>query len=132
MADKDFEKDGLFDLLSEDKNLTGDSKMLYLSLATFFEQDFTENLYLTSVELDSKYGTNTPTAWRKFLSLTTVKNFLEDFRDEDMEVASNRALTGTPLKASEALKLKKKLDEKKNVEDNSNIVVMLMPQKKYI
>lgn len=113
--------------LKDDK----DKKMLFKSLAVMFSGDLVENLDLTSIELDEKYGTSNPVGWRKFLNHSSVKRFVDSFLNERAEKAAMKQIGGGSSKASEALKIKEMVDSKTYKEDNSNIVVVFLPQKRY-
>lgn len=113
--------------LKEDKQ----KRMLYRSLAVMFSQDLVANLDLTSIELDEKYQTGSPLDWRKFLNHSSVKKFIDSFLNERAEKAAMKTIGIGSAKASESLKIKEMVDSKKEKEDNSNVVVVFLPQKKY-
>ena len=122
---------GLVTLIKNDGSLSREDKMAFVSLAKLFEEnDFKENLQLTSLELDEKLHTNQPSLWQKFLNHTSVKNFIDDYLYEDMDKRTMSALgSGSFKEANKALKVKEVIDKKKRKDDNTNIIVMLLPQK---
>lgn len=122
---------GLVTLIKNDGSLSREDKMAFVSLAKLFEEnDFKENLQLTSLELDEKLHTNQPSLWQKFLNHTSVKNFIDEYLYEDMDKRTMAALgSGSFKEANKALKVKEVIDKKKRKDDNTNIIVMLLPQK---
>jgi len=122
---------GLLEIIENDGSLKQEEKKLFRSLAKLFQEDFKENLKKTSIELDEKFQTNIPSEWRKFLNHTSIKNFLDGYIYEDMEKKAIDAMGGDNgfKESNKALKVKQVIDEKRKGEDNSNIVVMLLPRK---
>ena len=87
-------------------------------------------MQLTSLELDEKLHTNQPSLWQRFLNHTSVKNFIDNYLYEDMDKRTMTALgSGSFKEANKALKVKEVIDKKKRKDDNTNIIVMLLPQK---
>lgn len=135
MADKK-EIKSLADVIRNDKSLRDStSTPEYLSLANLFELDgqFQPNLYLTSVELEEKYSDSgtTRVGWNNFLRHPSVKKYLDAFREENLETKANKQLEEAALTAKDALTIKKDMDSKRKVEDNSNIVVIFLPLKDF-
>lgn len=99
-------------------------------MAVKFEEDLFENIDLTSMELYTKYKeiTEVPSLWQKFLGHKPVKEYIQGFVNEKARKAANMSMVN-PMKASEAVKVSEHLAKNEISEDNSNIVVMLMPQK---
>ena len=122
----------LYEVVANDGSIADDAEktMLYKSYATIFEQDFLNNLYLTSLELDEKYATSNPASWRNFLKHTSVKNYLESYKTEIQENLADKALNLVE-KPRDALKMKEAIDKKKDENTNKNIVVFFIPQKDY-
>jgi hypothetical protein len=122
---------GLITIVESDGSLSREEKMEFISLARLFEENnFRENLQLTSLELDEKLHTNQPSLWQKFLNHTSVKNFIDSYLYEDMDKRTMTALgSGSFKEASKALKVKEVIDKKKRKDDNTNIIVMLFPPK---
>lgn len=135
MADKK-EIKSLADVIRNDKSLKDNSNLpQFISLANLFELDgqFTPNLYLTSVELEEKYADSgtTRVGWNNFLKHNSVKKYLDSFREENLETKANKQLESSDLTAKDALAIKKEMDSKRKADDNSNIVVIFLPQKDY-
>ena len=129
-----FEKDTLSDLLNNDEKLRENNElfMKYKSYAFIFEQDLSENIYRTSIELADEYPqVASPVAWQKFLNYPIVKKFRNLFLDEEQLKTANEQLK-TGKASSSSLKVKENIISKNNEDDNSNIVVMFLPQKNYI
>lgn len=121
---------GLKEIIKNDGSLEASEKMAFISLVHFFEKDFTANLKRTSLELDIEYGTNDPTLWNKFLNHTSVRNFIENYLNEEIEKRALKALAeGDQKETNKALKIVEAIDKKKKTEDNTNIYVMLLPSK---
>lgn len=112
--------------LKEDK----EKKQLFKTYAVLFSQDFVVNLDLTSIELDEKYLTNNPVSWRKFLNHTSIRKFIGSFQMEKAEKQADLTLAAGTAKTNEALKVKQMVDSKKRGDDNSNLVVVFLPQKR--
>lgn len=108
-----------------------DKKMLYKSYAVMFSEDLIANLDLTSIELDEKYATGNPVSWRKFLNHPSVKKFIDGFLNERAEKAAMKQIGEGSTKATDALKIKEMVDSKQDKEDNSQMVVVFLPQKRY-
>lgn len=126
----------LADVIRNDKSLRDNTNTPeFLSLANLFELDgqFQPNLYLTSVELEEKYSDSgtTRVGWNNFLKYPSVKKYLDSFREENLETKANKQLEESTLSAKDALNIKKEMDAKRKVDDNSNIVVIFLPQKDF-
>lgn len=122
----------LIDLLLEDVQLKKDieKRQLYVTYAGLYASELSENLDLTSLDLDEKYKTNNPHSWQKFLRFPVIKKFVDGFIDERSERLANKSI-GENIKTSDALKIKEQIDNKNKGDDNANITVMFLPQKDY-
>lgn len=119
---------GLIYIVQEDGSLETEDKQAYVSLAKLYEQDFRENLKLTSLELDDKYETNDPHLWQKFLAHPSVSNYIENYLLEEADKKALVALSDSK-QAGKAMKSKEYIDKKKKKDDNSRYIVMLLPSK---
>ena len=119
-------------IILEDKTLKKEDKETFLSYATLYESDLKNNLDLDSIDLNEKYATGNPRSWQRFLQHPSVKKYIEGFLDERAAKAADRRLSDEGMKTHEALKVKAVLDAKGSGMDNSNIVVMFLPQKEYV
>ena len=132
--DTNFEQDSLSEMLNNDDKLQENQEqfMKYKSYAFIFEQDLSENINRTSIELAEAYPeVASPVAWQKFLNYPIVKKFRNAFLDEEQLKTANEQLKTGKASAS-SLKVKENIMSKNNEDDNSNIVVMFLPQKTYI
>lgn len=120
-------------LILNDGSLKDDKekKLLFKSFAIMFSEDMINNLDLTSIELDDKYKTENPVSWRKFLNHPSVKKFVDGFLNERAEKAAMRQIGEGSTRAVEALKIKEMVDRNQDKDDNSNVVVVFLPQKRY-
>ena len=131
MAKKEY--GSLIDVIDDDEDLKENQEkyLLFMSYANLFEDEtFQENLYLTSIELNNKYMTVNPNSWRRFLNHNGIRTYIKGFKDELAERRADITLKN-PTKTREALMVKDKIEESKDVEDNSNWVVFFLPQKTY-
>lgn len=119
-------------LISTDDSLrkTPDKYMLFKNLASIYEKELKDNLDKTSFDLFEKYTNlvDTPAAWADFLQYKPVKDFIQRFFNEKAEQVANKQLANEDMKASDAIKVKQHIEANKIKVDNSNIVVMLLPQ----
>lgn len=119
-------------IITNDESLrkTPDKYMLFKNLAAIYEKDLKENLERTSFDLYEEYTdlVDTPAAWADFLQYKPVKDFIQRFFNEKAEQVANKQLANVDMKASDAIKVKQHVEANKIKVDNSNIVVMLLPQ----
>lgn len=119
-------------LLDNDSALKEDKEkyMLFKSMATLYEGDLKNNLNADSFDLQQKYDELEigPSEWVDFLSYPTVAQFVQKFQNEQMRTAASNKLKEID-KTSDALKLKEYVDKQEVKEDNSNIIVMFLPQR---
>jgi len=127
---------GIRDILLKDKTLKTAAnkakKVKFLAFATFFDADLQINLLLSSLELNDKYFTGDHMGWLSFLKHSSVKNYRKEFLDEISEKNAATALNEPIATHNTALKVKKMVESTKIKDDNSNIVVWMMPQKDYL
>ena len=84
------------------------------------------------MELNDKYDTHDAVGWRSFLKHPSVRSYIKDFLDEQAEKHADNQLAAGVTKASDALKVRKVMDEKAPDNDNHKYIIFLMPQKRYI
>lgn len=120
----------LITTIGEDKIISRENKPIFSAMAVKFEEDLFENIDLTSMELFQKYREITESAslWQKFLAHKPVKDYIQSFVNEKASKAARLSMVN-PMKASEAVKVADYIAKNEVKEDNSSIVVMLMPQK---
>ncbi|MCK9325780.1 MAG: hypothetical protein M0P69_09810 [Bacteroidales bacterium] len=102
-----------------------------MSYATLYDGELMENLRLTSVELDNKYMTMDPASWMEFLRHPIVKRYVDAYLEETAEKKAALVLSEDAGKPRDALSIQKSIQERRKGDDNSNIIVFFMPQKKY-
>ena len=119
-------------LLMTDESLKKDAprRMLYLSMAQYFEKDLKDNLDRTSFDLFEAYEgiVDSPAAWSEFIQYPVVKDYIDRFHNERAAQVANKKLANSEMKTSDALKVKAHVEANTKKVDNSNIVVMLLPQ----
>lgn len=120
-------------ILSEDKQLIAEPKRFqtYLVLAKAFESDLAANIMLTSFELDDKYSTFDPHTWTEFKSFEPVRRYIKAFTDELQYTEATRTIAQSGNRAADALKVASKIDESRDSDKNTDIIVFLIPQRKY-
>jgi hypothetical protein len=130
----DIVSEDLIELIKNEKQVQNDEekRQLYITYAGLFTSDLSENLYLTSIELDEKYGTKNANSWLRFLKLISVRSFIDGFVLEKQKQVANKATVEGTINTGQAIKLREQIDKKDIVDDNSNIVVMFLPQKDYL
>jgi hypothetical protein len=130
----DIISEDLIELIKNEKQVQNDEekRQLYITYAGLFTSDLSENLYLTSIELDEKYGTKNANSWLRFLKLISVRSFIDGFVLEKQKQVANKATVEGTINTGQAIKLREQIDKKDIGDDNSNIVVMFLPQKDYL
>jgi hypothetical protein len=130
----DIVSEDLIELIKNEKQVQNDEekRQLYITYAGLFTSDLSENLYLTSIELDEKYGTKNANSWLRFLKLISVRSFIDGFVLEKQKQVANKATVEGTINTGQAIKLREQIDKKDIGDDNSNIVVMFLPQKDYL
>lgn len=119
----------LLDLLKEDENLkkkeNREQRMSYISLATLFMEKFNENINKTSIEMNNSIPVGVDT-WKDFLNYPVVRKYIQSFRDEKiMSVADSELMTGN----KNAVSIKKSMEDRGPVVNNSNIILIRLPEK---
>ena len=69
-----------------------DLKIEMISMATMFLEDFSENMYKTSIEMNSKIPFYTIDAWKNFLNYPLVRKYIKSFRDEKINMMADQGL----------------------------------------
>lgn len=136
--DKKFTKIGKNDVKDENeliKSLKNDEKlredpdfrMGMISMATMFLEDFSENIYKTSIEMNSKIPFFTIDAWKDFLNYPIVRKYIKSFRDEKINMMADQGLAGGD---KGAVSIKKAMQEGGPSINNSNLILIRLPEKK--
>lgn len=103
-----------------------DLRMGFISMASMFLDDFSNNLYKTSIEMNEKIPYYTIDAWRDFLNYPIVRKYIKSFKDEKINIMADQSLaTGD----KSAVSIKKAMQEGGPQVNNSNIVLIRLPEK---
>ena len=103
-----------------------DLRMGYISMASMYLEDFSENLYKTSIEMYEKIPYFSIDAWRDFLNYPIVRKYIKSFKDEKINMYADQSLaTGD----KGAVSIKKAMQEGGPQVNNSNIVLIRLPEK---
>ena len=119
----------LLDLIKNDDNLkkkeNREQKMSYISLATLFMEKFDENINKTSIEMNNTIPVGIDT-WKDFLNYPVVRKYIQSFRDEKiMNVADSGLMEGN----KNAVNIKKAMENRGPAINNSNIILIRLPEK---
>lgn len=104
-----------------------DLKIEMISMATMFLEDFSENMYKTSIEMNSKIPFYTIDAWKNFLNYPVVRKYIKSFRDEKINMMADQGLAEGD---KSAVSIKKAMQEGGPSVNNSNIVLIRLPEKR--
>lgn len=119
----------LLDLIKNDEKLklkeNREQKMSYISLATIFMEKFNENINKTSIEMNNTVPVGVDT-WKDFLNYPVVRKYIQSFRDEKI---MNTADTGLMEGDKNAVNIKKAMENRGPTINNSNIVLIRIPEK---
>jgi len=120
--------------LQQDKELDKDKakKMAFLSCARSYDTDLGNNLKLTSLELDAKYKTASPSLWQQFVMYPVVKHYIDGYLEEIQEKKAAILLSEDAGHTRDALSITKEIYERRKGKDNSQFIVLWVPQRKYI
>lgn len=115
----------LLELIKADSKLESEQKMMYLSYANLYLEDFSNNIGLTSIELDEKYPASID-EWKEFLEYPVVRQYIQSFKDERI---SKVADAGLMKGEKDAIGIKKVMQQNGPAINNSNIVLIRVPEK---
>jgi len=119
----------LLELIKNDENLkkkeNREQRMSYLSLATLFMEKFDENINKTSIEMNNTVPVGVDT-WKDFLNYPVVRKYIQSFRDEKI---MNVADTGLMEGDKNAVNIKKAMENRGPAINNSNIILIRLPEK---
>lgn len=104
-----------------------DFRMGMLSMATLFLEDFSENIYKTSIEMNSKIPFYSIDAWKDFLNYPIVRTYIKSFRDEKINMMADQSLAEGDRGA---VSIKKAMQEGGPSINNSNLILIRLPEKK--
>lgn len=125
------ENDLIKNLKSDEKlRENPDLRMGMLSMATIFMEDFANNMYKTSIELNSlaaPYSFYSIDAWKDFLNYPVVRKYIKSFRDEKINMMADQGLAEGDRSA---VSIKKAMQEGGPSINNSNLILIRLPEKK--
>jgi hypothetical protein len=104
-----------------------DKRMGFLSMAGMFLDGFADNIYKTSIEMNEKIPYFTIDAWRDFLNYPIVRKYIKAFKDEKINMMADQGLAEGD---KNAVSIKKAIQEGGPSVNNSNIVLIRLPEKK--
>lgn len=115
----------LIDMIKNDQKLEKDQKMSYISLANLYLEKFDEYIDKTSIDINKDVPLGVDT-WRDFLNYPVVRKYIQSFKDERiMQVADKGLMEGD----KGAIGIKKIMQENGPIVNNSNIVLIRIPEK---
>lgn len=123
-GDKDRES-RLVELIKADTKLDSAKRMEYISMANLYLEDFATNIKLTSIEINEKHPSSID-AWKDFLEYPVVRQYIQSFRDEAI---SKVADAGLMKGEKDAIGIKKVMQQNGPAINNSNIVLIRVPEK---
>lgn len=119
----------LLDLLKNDENLkkkeNKELRMSYLSLCQIFMEDFGNNLNKTSIEMNTIIPLGVDT-WKDFLNYPVVRKYIQSYKDEQITNVADKGLMDGD---KNAVGIKKVMQDKGPTINNSNIVLIRVPEK---
>lgn len=103
-----------------------DKRMAFIAMASFYLEDFAENMYKTSIELYEKIPFYSMDSWREFLNYPIVRKYIKSFKDEKINIIADQGLAEGD---KSAVSIKKAMQEGGPQVNNSNIVLIRVPEK---
>lgn len=119
----------LIESLKKDEKLKDerDYRMHMISMATMFLEDFSDNIYKTSIEMNLKIPYFSVDAWKDFLNYPIVRKYIKSFRDEKIDMVADQGLAEGD---KGAVSIKRAMQANGPQVNNSNIVLIRLPEKK--
>lgn len=119
----------LIESLKNDEKLKEDPeyRMGMISMASMFLEDLSDNIYKTSIEMNLKIPYFTVDAWKDFLNYPVVRKYIKSFRDEKINMMADQSLAEGD---KGAVSIKKAMQEGGPQVNNSNIVLIRLPEKR--
>ena len=118
----------LITLLKNDEKLKEDPeyRMGMISMASMFLEDLSDNIYKTSIEMNLKIPYFSVDTWKDFLNYPVVRKYIKSFRDEKINMVADQGLAEGD---KSAVSIKKAMQENGPQVNNSNIVLIRLPEK---
>ena len=104
-----------------------DFRMGMISMANMFLEEFSENIYKTSIEMNAKIPFYSIDAWKDFLNYPVVRKYIKSFRDEKINMMADQGLAEGD---KGAVSIKKAMQEGGPQINNSNLILIRLPEKK--
>ena len=119
----------LITLLKNDEKLKEDPeyRMGMISMASMFLEDLSDNIYKTSIEMNLKIPYFSVDTWKDFLNYPVVRKYIKSFRDEKINMVADQGLAEGD---KSAVSIKKAMQEGGPSVNNSNIVLIRLPEKR--
>ena len=108
--------------LKEDTKLGKDQKMEYICIANQYLEKFDEYINKTSIDMNKEIPLGID-VWRDFLNYPVVRRYIQSFKDE--QIADKGLMEGD----KNAVSIKKVMQDKGPVVNNSNIILIRLPEK---
>lgn len=112
--------------LREDTKLDKTTKMSYMSIANIYLDNFDENINKTSIDMNKEFPLGIDT-WKDFLNYPIVRQYIQSFRDEQISQIADKGLMEGD---KDAVSIKKVMQDKGPNINNSNIIVIRLPEKR--
>ena len=118
----------LITLLKNDEKLKEDPeyRMGMISMASMFLEDLSDNIYKTSIEMNLKIPYFSVDTWKDFLNYPVVRKYIKSFRDEKINMVADQGLAEGD---KSAVSIKKAIQDGGPQVNNSNIVLIRLPEK---
>lgn len=119
----------LITLLKNDEKLKEDPeyRMGMISMASMFLEDLSDNIYKTSIEMNLKIPYFSVDTWKDFLNYPVVRKYIKSFRDEKINMVADQGLAEGD---KSAVSIKKAMQDGGPQVNNSNIVLIRLPEKR--
>lgn len=117
--------DVLINMIKNDTKLDKEQKMSYISMANLYLEKFDEYIEKTSIEMNKEIPLGIDT-WKDFLNYPVVRKYIQSFKDEQiMQIADKGLMVGD----KDAIGIKKVMQDKGPAVNNSNIILIRLPEK---
>lgn len=125
---KEENENKLITLLKNDEKLKEDPeyRMGMISMASMFLEDLSDNIYKTSIEMSLKIPYFSVDTWKDFLNYPVVRKYIKSFRDEKINMVADQGLAEGD---KSAVSIKKVMQDGRPQVNNSNIVLIRLPEK---
>ena len=104
-----------------------DKRMGMISMATMFLENFKDNIYKTSIEMNADIPFYSIDAWKDFLNYPVVRKYIKSFRDEKINMMADQGLAEGDRGA---VSIKKAMQEGGPTVNNSNLILIRLPEKR--